>query len=73
MSKKKQTTIYLEEINLEYLKKYQETYRLSSISSALNMLLFQMQSNNQPIEPKKEVPKKTISNSMLSAINSMRD
>lgn len=72
MSKKKQTTIYLEEINMEYLKQYQETYKLSSISSALNMLLFQMQSNT-PIEIKKEKPKKTISNSVLSAINSMRD
>lgn len=72
MSKKKQTTIYLEEINMEYLKQYQETYRLSSISSALNMLLFQMQSNT-PIEIKKEKPKKAISNSVLSAINSMRD
>ena len=72
MSKKKQTTIYLEEINMEYLKQYHETYRLSSISSALNMLLFQMQSNT-PIEIKKEKPKKAISNSVLSAINSMRD
>lgn len=72
MSKKKQTTIYLEEINMEYLKQYQETYRLSSISSALNMLLFQMQSNT-PTEIKKEKPKKIISNSVLSAINSMRD
>lgn len=73
MSKKKQTTIYLEEINLEYLKKYQETYRLSSISSALNMLLFQMQSNAISIETKKDKPKKTTSNSILSAMNSMRD
>lgn len=72
MSKKKQTTIYLEEINLEYLKQYQESYRLSSISSALNMLLFQMQSNI-PIEIKKDKPKKTTSNSILSAMNSMRD
>ena len=72
MSKKKQTTIYLEEINLEYLKQYQESYRLSSISSALNMLLFQMQSNI-PIEAKKDKPKKTTSNSILSAMNSMRD
>lgn len=73
MSKKKQTTIYLEEINLEYLKKYQEMYRLSSISSALNMLLFQMQSNAISIETKKDKPKKTTSNSILSAMNSMRD
>lgn len=72
MSKKKQTTIYLEEINLEYLKQYQESYRLSSISAALNMLLFQMQSNI-PIETKKDKPKKTTSNSILSAMNSMRD
>ncbi len=72
MSKKKQTTIYLEEINLEYLKQYQESYRLSSISSALNMLLFQMQSNI-PIETKKDKSKKTTSNSILSAMNSMRD
>lgn len=72
MSKKKQTTIYLEEINLEYLKQYQESYRLSSISATLNMLLFQMQSNI-PIEVKKDKPKKTTSNSILSAMNSMRD
>lgn len=72
MSKKKQTTIYLEEINSEYLKQYQETYRLSSISAALNMLLFQMQSNTS-IEIKKDKPKKTTSNSILSAMNSMRD
>ena len=73
MSKKKQTTIYLEEINLEYLKQYQETYRLSSISAALNMLLFQMQSSGTSIEIKKDKPKKTTSNSILSAMNSMRD
>ena len=73
MSKKKQTTIYLEEINSEYLKQYQETYRLSSISAALNMLLFQMQSNGTTIEIKKDKPKKTASNSILSAMNSMRD
>ena len=73
MSKKKQTTIYLEEINSEYLKQYQETYRLSSISAALNMLLFQMQSNSASIEVKKDKPKKTTSNSILSAMNSMRD
>ena len=73
MSKKKQTTIYLEEINLEYLKQYQESYRLSSISATLNMILFQMQSNSTPIEIKKDKPKKTTSNTILSAMNSMRD
>lgn len=79
MAKKVQKTIYLEEINMEFLKQYQEKYRLSTISVALDHIIFSLMINGSVegikfnniknnIDSQKGVPK-----SIINIKNSMRD
>lgn len=75
MAKKIQRTFYLEEVTMNYIESYQEQYNLSSISSALERIIFSLSMGNQPIvqqsKPIKNNEKKDIPQSILNIRKSM--
>ena len=77
MSKKIQRSFYLETDVFNYIKSYQEEYSLSSISVALERIIFSiMLGNNIQINSKEnaiEKKDKTLPKSIANIRNSMKD
>lgn len=77
MAKKIQRSFYLETDVFNYIKSYQEEYSLSSISVALERIIFSiMLGNNIQINSKEnaiEKKDKTLPKSIANIRNSMKD
>ena len=77
MAKKVQRSFYLETDVFKYIKSYQEEYGLSSISVALERIIFSiMLGNNIQIKSKEnaiEKKDKTLPKSIANIRNSMKD
>ena len=77
MAKKIQRSFYLETDVFNYIKTYQEEYSLSSISVALERIIFSiMLGNNIQIKSKEnaiEKKDKTLPKSIANIRNSMKD
>ena len=77
MAKKVQRSFYLETDVFNYTKSYQEAYGLSSISVALERIIFSiMLGNNIQIKSKEnaiEKKDKTLPKSIANISNSMKD
>ena len=77
MAKKVQRSFYLETDVFNYIKSYQEEYSLSSISVALERIIFSiMLGNNIQIKLKEnaiEKKDKTLPKSIANIRNSMKD
>ena len=77
MAKKVQRSFYLETDVFNYIKSYQEEYGLSSISVALERIIFSiMLGNNIQIKSKEnaiEKKDKTLPKSIANIKNSMKD
>lgn len=77
MAKKIQRSFYLETDVFNYIKTYQEEYNLSSISVALERIIFSiMLGNNIQIKSKEnaiEKKDKTLPKSIANIRNSMKD
>ena len=77
MAKKIQRSFYLETDVFNYIKSYQEEYSLSSISVALERIIFSiMLGNNIQIKSKEnaiEKKDKTLPKSIANIRNSMKD
>ena len=77
MAKKIQRSFYLETDVFNYIKTYQEEYDLSSISVALERIIFSiMLGNNIQIKSKEdaiEKKDKTLPKSIANIRNSMKD
>lgn len=77
MAKKVQRSFYLETDVFNYIKSYQEEYSLSSISVALERIIFSiMLGNNIQIKSKEnaiEKKDKTLPKSIANIRNSMKD
>lgn len=77
MAKKIQRSFYLETDVFNYIKSYQEEYSLSSISVALERIIFSiMLGNNVQIKSKEnaiEKKDKTLPKSIANIRNSMKD
>lgn len=69
---KNQKSIYLENDILEYIQNYQEQHKLSSLSIAIERIIFSIMLGNNPIPNIPEKPIKTNSKSIPSSINNIR-